>query len=73
MPRAKKDDESCQGRRTGVSFEQESWAVIRMRWTAWYESLMSDQTCRPTAEQFTVIRQMHLRTKYEFFVENNLQ
>eukprot|EP00973_Karenia_brevis_P074694 10380033-Karenia_brevis.AAC.1 len=49
----KKDEESCQGHRASVSFEQETWAVIRIRWTAWCESLMSDETCRPTAEQFT--------------------
>eukprot|EP00973_Karenia_brevis_P010268 1391873-Karenia_brevis.AAC.1 len=31
---------------------------------------MADETCRPTAEQQTVISQIHLRCKYEFFVEN---
>ena len=33
---------------------------------------MEDTTCTPTVQQREVIQNIHLRTKYEFFVENNL-
>ena len=65
-------NESFMTHRSGISIERENWDVINSRWHAWYKTLMADTTCTPTAQQEAVIQSIHLRTKYEFFVENNL-
>ena len=65
-------DELLVTHQSGISFERESWDVINNRWKGWYKTLMADPMCTPTAEQEAVIQSIHLRTKYEFFVEYNL-
>ena len=66
-------NDSLMTHRSGISFEKEYWDVIDSRWHAWYKSLLADATCAPTLQQRAVIQQVHLRTKYQFFVENNLK
>ena len=58
--------------RAGIGSEKENWDVINSRWCEWYKALREDTTCTPTVQQREVIQSIHLRTKYEFFVENNL-
>ena len=58
--------------RAAVGFEKETWEVINTRWLAWHKALMEDPLCTPTQQQMEVIQNVHLRTKYEYFVENNL-
>ena len=58
--------------RSGISLENENWDVINNRWHAWYKALLADTMCTPTVQQREVIQNIHLRTKYEFFVENSL-
>ena len=74
-PQSKEEKTSTQSlitHRAGIGIEKENWDVINSRWCEWYKALMEDTTCTPTVQQREVIQSIHLRTKYEFFVENNL-
>ena len=74
-PPWKQEGSSKQGLLTyqaAVAFEKETWEVINTRWLAWKKALMEDPVCTPTQQQMEVIQNVHLRSKYEYFVENNL-
>ena len=55
-----------------VSFQHENWASINRKWERWHAALLADTKCTPTTQQHEVIQCIHLRTKYEHFVEQNM-
>ena len=58
--------------KSAVTFEHENWDRINSRWSEWRAKLVADQVCTPTTQQMAVIEYVHLRTKYEHFLDNNL-
>lgn len=57
---------------SAVTFQQDKWAQINHTWGPWHAALLSNTQCTPTQQQRDVIECVHLRTKYEHFLENNL-